>query len=99
LTAFVDFTALAEAGNQAGFAVAGYASQANFLIAAGLPQRFSRASDNADEAGIYRLAQEVKRLTLPGEMGERFQAMLLARNVPQAALLPGLAVIDQGGRL
>ncbi|MBX3697957.1 MAG: SAM-dependent methyltransferase [Dokdonella sp.] len=99
LTAFVDFTALAEAGNQAGFGVAGYASQGRFLIAAGLPQRFAQASDGVDEAATYRLAQEVKRLTLPGEMGERFQAMLLARNVPESALPPGLAAIDQGSRL
>ena len=99
LTAFVDFTALAEAGNQAGFGVAGYASQAQFLLAAGLPQRFAQASAGVDEATTYRLAQEVKRLTLPGEMGERFQALLLARKVPEAALPPGLAAIDQGSRL
>lgn len=99
LTAFVDFTALAEAGNQAGFSVAAYSSQAQFLIAAGLPQRFNRASESADEVACYGLAQEVKRLTLPGEMGERFQTLLLARNVGPAALMPSLLAIDEGGRL
>ena len=98
VTAFVDFTALAEAGNQAGFAVAGYASQAQFLIAAGLPARFAQAHAEADEVAGYRLAQEVKRLTLPGEMGERFQAMLLARDVPPAAVA-GFAAINECGRL
>jgi len=99
ITAFVDFTAVAEAGNHAGFALAGYASQAQFLIASGLANRFERASAEADEVGCYRLAQEVKRLTLPGEMGEKFNIMLLARNLPDAALPPGMADIDQGFRL
>ncbi|MGB0133086.1 class I SAM-dependent methyltransferase [Dokdonella sp.] len=99
ITAFVDFTALAEAGNQAGFAVAGYASQARFLIASGLANRFEQSSAGADEVGCYRLAQEIKRLTLPGEMGEKFNVMLLARDLPEAGLPPGIADIDQGFRL
>jgi SAM-dependent MidA family methyltransferase len=98
VTAFVDFTALAEAGNQAGFAVAGYASQAQFLFAHGLPDRFAQAHAQADEISGYRLAQEVKRLTLPGEMGERFQAMLLARKVAQSAVA-SFAAINECARL
>ena len=41
----------------------------------------------------------MKRLTLPGEMGEKFQAMVLARNITPAALPDGLAVINQARRL
>jgi SAM-dependent MidA family methyltransferase len=99
ITAFVDFTALAEAGNQAGFAVAGFASQGQFLIASGLASRFEQASAGADQVACYRLAQEVKRLTLPGEMGEKFNIMLLARDLPETALPPGIAHINQGFRL
>lgn len=99
ITAFVDFTALAEAGNYAGFAVAGYAAQAQFLIANGLAQHFERSSADADEVSRYRLAQEVKHLTLPGEMGEKFQAMVLARNVSVAGLPDELAAINQAYRL
>jgi SAM-dependent MidA family methyltransferase len=99
VTAFVDFTALAEAGNQAGFAVACYAPQARFLLAAGLPLRFERAHADADDATGYRLAQEVKRLTLPGEMGERFQVMLLAREIPASALPTRIRDIHEGARL
>ena len=99
LTAFVDFTALAEAGNRSGFAVATYTSQAQFLFATGLPACFESAYESADEVARYRLAQEVKRLTLPGEMGERFKVMLLARDIPPQALPEGLADIDQGFRL
>ncbi|MEP6897494.1 MAG: SAM-dependent methyltransferase, partial [Rhodanobacter sp.] len=41
LTASVDFTALAEAGNSAGFGVAAYLPQAQFLIASGLQDVFA----------------------------------------------------------
>jgi SAM-dependent MidA family methyltransferase len=99
ITSFVDFTALAEAGNQAGFGVAAYTTQSQLLMAAGLPSRFERASAGADAAAGYRLAQQVKRLTLPDEMGEKFQAMILARNLPVSALPPDLARINQSYRL
>lgn len=81
LTAFVDFTALAEAGIHAGFDLAGYCSQASFLISAGLGERLAAIDAIADEAERYRRHGEIKRLTLPGEMGERFQVMAFQRDV------------------
>jgi SAM-dependent MidA family methyltransferase len=81
LTAFVDFTALAEAGIHAGFELAGYCAQASFLIGNGLAARLEAIETVGDEAERYRRHQEVKRLTLPGEMGERFQAMGFQRGV------------------
>lgn len=100
LTASVDFTALAEAANNAGFDVAAYLPQAQFLIASGLQQAFEDAyTDAVDEAARYRLAQEVKRLTLPDQMGERFQAMLLARGLDALPLSADLLAADQGERL
>ncbi|HXH01224.1 MAG TPA: class I SAM-dependent methyltransferase, partial [Xanthomonadaceae bacterium] len=49
-----------------------------------------------DEVARHRLRQEVKRLTLPGQMGERFQAMGFAREVDfESAFLVG----DLSGRL
>jgi SAM-dependent MidA family methyltransferase len=100
LTASVDFTALAEAGNSAGFSVAAYLPQAQFLIAAGLQQVFEQAYERAgDDVARYRLAQQVKKLTLPDQMGERFQAMLLARGLSALPLPAELLVADQGERL
>ncbi|GAP65352.1 hypothetical protein MBSD_n0641 [Mizugakiibacter sediminis] len=100
LTAFVDFTALAEAGNSAGFGVGAYLPQAQFLIASGLAEAFAAASEAApDDAARYRLAQEAKRLTLPGEMGERFQVMLFARGLDAVALPAEVLLADQGHRL
>lgn len=82
LTASVDFTALAEAGTHAGFDFVGYCSQASFLIGNGLEQRLlEREARAADEVDRYALRQQVKQLTLPDAMGERFQAMGFARDV------------------
>ncbi|MCC8364215.1 SAM-dependent methyltransferase [Lysobacter sp. A6] len=91
ITASVDFTALAEAGTGAGFDLAGYCSQASFLIGNGLETNLAAAEARAhDEAQRYRLRQEAKRLTLPGEMGERFQVMGFQRDVEfGAAFLHG----------
>ena len=75
ITASVDFTALAEAGTQAGFDLAGYTTQANFLLGNGLQERLNEAEARADEITLLRLRNEAKRLTLPSEMGERFQVM------------------------
>jgi SAM-dependent MidA family methyltransferase len=80
--------------------VAAYLSQAQFLIASGLQEAFEAAHAQApDEAARYRLAQEVKRLTLPDQMGERFQAMLFARGMDVLPLPAELLAADRGGRL
>lgn len=80
LTAFVDFSALAEAGVGAGFRVAGMGTQADFLIANGLDTVFAQAFAAApDEAARYAVSQQVKRLTLPAEMGEKFKVMAFER--------------------
>lgn len=91
ITASVDFTALAEAGTHAGFDFAGYCAQAAFLIGNGLEQRLAaHEASAADEAARLVLRQQAKALTLPGEMGERFQAMGFSRNVHfEAAFLAG----------
>lgn len=99
LTASVDFTALAEAGNSAGFSVAAYLPQAQFLLAAGLQQVFEQAFEKADDVERLRLAQQVRKLTLPDQMGERFQAMLFAKGLSALPLPAELLAADQGGRL
>lgn len=83
LTAFVDFTALAEAGCGAGFDLAGYCSQANFLLGNGLTDRLQAAQSLPDRER-HQLTLAAKRLTLPGEMGERFQVMGFERGVDLA---------------
>lgn len=79
LTAHVDFSALARAGEAAGLEVAGFTTQAEFLIAAGL---LEHGTDLAPGSEAYlRFAQEVKRLILPGEMGEAVKVLALSRGI------------------
>jgi SAM-dependent MidA family methyltransferase len=80
--------------------LASYAFQSEFLIASGLDAAFAAAYDGTqDEAARYALAQQVKRLTLPGEMGERFQAMLFTRELDAEVVFPALLAIDRSERL
>ncbi|KAG0949944.1 hypothetical protein G6F31_013858 [Rhizopus arrhizus] len=81
ITASVDFTAMAEAGLHGGFELAGYCSQASFLLGNGLDQVLLLAEERTDEVGRIQLRDQVKKLTLPTEMGERFQAIGLQRGV------------------
>lgn len=80
LTAFVDFTAVAEAADAAGLSVAGYAPQNLFLFGCGLETLAGDLPDLAPQAR-QALAHELRELTLPGAMGEKFQVMALTRNL------------------
>jgi SAM-dependent MidA family methyltransferase len=51
-----------------------------------------RALAGADELRFARLAQQARRLLLPGEMGERFKAMAWTRGVERE--LSGFALQD-----
>jgi SAM-dependent MidA family methyltransferase len=81
ITASVDFTALAEAGVGAGFDLAGYCSQASFLLGNGLAGVLDRIAQIEDDSERLRRQNEVKQLTLPSEMGERFQVMGFEKDV------------------
>ncbi len=78
ITAWVDFTAVAEAGVAAGLEMLGYTTQAHFLLGCGLD---ALLADNTVEVTPARLEQlqQAKRLTLPDEMGEQFKAIALGR--------------------
>ncbi|HLY51644.1 MAG TPA: SAM-dependent methyltransferase [Steroidobacteraceae bacterium] len=89
ITAWVDFTRVAEAAHEAGLEVAGFATQAAFLLALGLEQEVAAAADIVTRS---RLAGEARRLVMPEEMGEAFKAMALARGYD--APLAGFALQD-----
>ena len=91
ITASVDFTALAEAGTLAGFDLAGYCTQAAFLLGNGIDMRWAEAEAHAkDEAGRLRLRHETRQLTVPDAMGERFQFIGFQREVEfQHAFIAG----------
>ncbi len=95
ITAHVDFTAVAEAAVDTGLSVRGYTSQADFLIANGLTAFLAEAQGDAREQ--LTLSAQVKRLTMPGEMGELFKVMALSRG--WQGTLQGFALRDNRGRL
>lgn len=82
ITANVDFTAVAEASNEAGFKVAGFTSQVHFLTNTGLEEYFMQALNDQpnDETYQYQLAQQIRTLSLPAEMGERFKCIALTKH-------------------
>lgn len=84
ITAWVDFTAIAESAADAGLDVAGFTTQAQFLLAAGIETHLRAASD-ADAREQAQVAQAVRRLMLPGEMGEAVKVMTLTRGGPGLA--------------
>jgi SAM-dependent MidA family methyltransferase len=96
VTASVDFSAVAMAAREAGLALAGYATQASFLLATRL-DRFLGESDPADVVRHLALVQGAKTLTLPGEMGERFKVIGLAKGLDRA--WSGFAFRDLSDRL
>jgi SAM-dependent MidA family methyltransferase len=82
ITAWVDFTRVAEAADAAALEVRGFATQAAFLLGLGIEQMVSDV----------RLASEARQLLMPGEMGEAFKAMALTRNLDTP--LSGFTVQD-----
>jgi len=79
ITAWVDFTAVAEAAQGAGCEVAGYTTQAHFLIGCGLGD-FVANVEGLELVQRLNLSRQAMVLTLPGEMGERFKVIALAKN-------------------
>jgi SAM-dependent MidA family methyltransferase len=76
ITAWVDFTRLADAAVAAGLTVSGFATQAAFLLGLGLEAMVGEESDELQHA---RVAGEARRLIMPEEMGEAFKFMALTR--------------------
>jgi SAM-dependent MidA family methyltransferase len=89
ITAHVDFTAVAEAGTSSGLELAGYTTQAHFLMALGVAalagtddvQGCADAAGDRMSGAALRAAQQVKLLTLPEEMGERFKAIGFGKGI------------------
>ncbi len=97
ITAHVDFTAMAQAGCQVGATLAGFATQAQFLINCGLPQLLE-AIDPADPAYLD-LALQARQLLLPQAMGEAFKVLALTRGMDDGDGLIGFAGGDRRHRL
>ena len=96
LTAFVDFTSIAEAAVENNFDVDGFTSQGNFLINAGLATIVEK-TEAESEIKRLQLVQQMKTLSLPGEMGERFKVIGLSKGLEEN--IPGFEMRDFRYRL
>jgi SAM-dependent MidA family methyltransferase len=77
ITAWVDFTRVAEAADSAGLEVLGFGTQAAVLLGLGIEGEIMSAPD---ETTRIRRASEARQLLMPNEMGERFKAIALGRD-------------------
>ena len=75
---WVDFSGIATAAVNSGLQVAGYVTQAQFLIGGGLDEELKGIIEMPLEAQL-ELSGQVKMLTLPGEMGENIKCQGLSR--------------------
>jgi len=78
ITAWVDFTRVAEAAVAAKLDVLGFVTQAAFLLATGIE---GLAAESGSILDRVQRAGEARRLLLPGEMGEAFKVMALGRGL------------------
>ena len=95
ISVHVEFSGLCRAAEAAGLEVAGFTSQAEFLIASGLLDACQEHEPGSLE--FVRYANQIKRLTLPGEMGELVKVLALTRRVD--CPLIGFSGRDYRGRL
>jgi SAM-dependent MidA family methyltransferase len=85
LTAHVDFARLAQLAADAGLAIAGPITQAQFLRGLGVEMR-ADALARANPQHAQRLQRELHRLTHPDEMGALFKVLCLSSpNLPPPA--------------
>jgi len=80
ISAWVDFTRVAEAAVEAQLQVAGYCTQAAFLLATGIESDLGAAGTTLERA---RLASQAQQLLLPQAMGENFKVMALTRAIDE----------------
>lgn len=96
ITSYVDFSEVAHAAVDAGFEMLGFTSQATFLMGAGLAELHQEQVSD-DVRVQVQLSQQIKTLTLPSEMGERFKVMGLMKNMDCS--LSGFGFQDLRSRL
>lgn len=82
ITAWVNFTALAEAGTAVDLELLGYTTQANFLLGAGIDKLLNEelSVTGVTDTQRWQSSQQVQQLMLPGGMGESFKAMAFGKN-------------------
>jgi len=91
MTAHIDFTSLAKAGEEVGLSVIGFTDQTHFLMGLGIAQRmepYAMKMDESEEAKRQFLA--MKQLMAPERMGRVFKILIQGKNIPSEPRLDGL---------
>jgi SAM-dependent MidA family methyltransferase len=86
ITAHVDFTGIALAGQDAGLTVLGYTTQGHFLLNCGLLDDLARATAAMGQAGALATRAAAHRLVAEHEMGELFKVIGFVRGAEFDAL-------------
>ncbi len=88
ITSHVDFSALARTGLDADLELLGYCSQGEYLLSCGILEHLQKYIDpstgNQGEDDLRQqlsLGAEVKKLTLPHEMGELFKVIAMGKGI------------------
>ena len=85
ISAWVDFSAVASAALAAGLELHTYCTQMAWLLEQGIEADLAATMAAArDDVARLQLAQGVKSLLLPGEMGETVKVMCLTKGLPQS---------------
>ena len=95
ITTHVDFSAVARAAQETNAKVAGLTTQANFLLGTGLIERLNEVIPGTRDH--VEMTSQVKRLTLPGEMGDVVKVLALSRNLDHPLI--GFRERDLSGQL
>jgi len=84
ISVHVEFSSLSRAALERGLELSGFTTQAEFLIASGLLEQCENIDPRTPDYVL--LTQQIKRLTLPGEMGELVKVLALTLGVDRPLL-------------
>jgi SAM-dependent MidA family methyltransferase len=96
VTTHVDFSAIAQAGRDAGLELLGYSSQSQFLVSCGITDLLA-ATPPENAAAYAPLAAQAQKLLSPAEMGELFKVIALGKGI--TAPLRGFGLADKSHTL
>lgn len=87
ITAHVDFTSVVRAGLDAGLKLTGFSTQLHYLMGLGIAQELKEAhGTSAEYFEAIAHNQSIKRLIMPGGMGETFKVLIQHKGVDAPAL-------------
>ena len=92
ITSWVDFSAVAENAARNGAKIAGFVTQALFLMNSGLENEITDFESLSSTEQV-ELSRQIKLLTLPSEMGESFKCIGLSKGI-----VPPSSAFDFGDR-